>query len=234
MTRLQRQELLETVARHREEFAAQAPVAPSTAPVWCQGGLQARHVGLRAFAVAAPDGAYEVLPGGLSHAAVHASALNEFFRPGRRHKDVWVLSDEPVAPVSLLHLQPSAVELRRSGNDLPSRVADNLFWLGGHIERAEGLVRQLRICARMTAELEPANLAELAWPMWSPGDDIRLPDFRRRRARLDPGRPGPKSCHSRSSRPAAAAAAIRCSTCTAPRRWSATGSPWTPGGSSAG
>ena len=179
LTPLQRQDLLETVARHREEFVAQAPVAPSTAPVWCQGGLQAWHVGLRAFAVAAPDGAYEVLPGGLAHAAVHASALNEFFRPGRRHKDVWVLSDQPVAPVSLLHLQPSAVELRRSGNDLPSRVADNLFWLGRHIERAEGLVRQLRSCvARMTAELEPVNPAELAWLMRALGDDIHLPDLR--------------------------------------------------------
>ena len=178
LTRLQRQELLETVARHREEFAAHAPVTPSTAPVWCQGGLQARHVGLRAFAVAAPGGRYEVLPGGLAHSAAQASGINEFFRAGRRHKDVWVLSDEPVAPVSLLHLQPSAVELRRSGNDLPSRVADNLYWLGRHIERAEGLVRQLRSCvARMTSELEPANLAELAWLMRALGDDIRLPDF---------------------------------------------------------
>ena len=179
LTRLQRQELLETVAQHREEFAAHAPVRPSTAPVWHQGGLHAWHVGLRGFAVAAPGGHYEVLPGGLAHAAADASAMNEFFRAGRRHKDVWVLSDEPVAPVSLLHLQPSAVELRRSGNDLPSRVADNLFWLGRHIERAEGLVRQLRSCVtRMTSELEPANLAELAWLVQALDDDIRLPDRR--------------------------------------------------------
>jgi uncharacterized alpha-E superfamily protein len=135
-------------------------------------------VGLRAFAVAASGGEYEVLPGGLAHSAAHASALHDFSRAGRRHKDVWVLSDEPVAPVSLLHLRPSAVELRRSGNDLPSRVADNLYWLGRHIERAECLVRQLRSCvSRMTSELEPANLEELAWLMRVLGDDVRWPDF---------------------------------------------------------
>ena len=35
---------------------------------------------------------------------------------------------------------------RRSPQDLPSRAADNLFWLGRYIERADWTMRVLRIC----------------------------------------------------------------------------------------
>jgi uncharacterized alpha-E superfamily protein len=52
--------------------------------------------------------------------------------------------------------------LRRSTNDLPSRVADNMFWLGRQIERAEGLVRQARaVISRLVMESEPGNMPEL-------------------------------------------------------------------------
>ena len=50
------------------------------------------------------------------------------------------------------------VALSRGGNDLPSRVADNLFWLGRYAERAEGLTRLLRgVLVRLT---ETSGLAE--------------------------------------------------------------------------
>ncbi|HEY2148382.1 MAG TPA: alpha-E domain-containing protein, partial [Pirellulales bacterium] len=49
------------------------------------------------------------------------------------------------------------------GNDLPSRVADHLYWLGRHVERAEGTVRLLRsIVLRLTSESDPANIPELS------------------------------------------------------------------------
>ena len=74
--------------------------------------------------------------------------------------------------VTLLRPQSAAVELRRSSNDLPSRVADNLFWFGRHLERAEGLVRHLRtIVVRITSELEPADLPEVAVLVRALGED---------------------------------------------------------------
>ena len=36
------------------------------------------------------------------------------------------------------------IEVVRSGGDLPSRVADNMFWIGRYIERAEGTTRLMR------------------------------------------------------------------------------------------
>ena len=52
--------------------------------------------------------------------------------------------------------------LRRSGNELPSRVADNLFWLGRHAERSEGKLRLLRsLLVRLSSESETETLPEI-------------------------------------------------------------------------
>ena len=48
--------------------------------------------------------------------------------------------------------------LRRSGSDLPSRVADNLFWLGRYAERTEATVRLMRsLIRRMEGEAGAAD-----------------------------------------------------------------------------
>ncbi len=179
LDRPQREHFLETIRRHRMSFAAQARVNRSTAPVFVNGGIEAWPIGLRVFSAAGRDGAYRVMPGGLAramppgHPVPPGHGTTSISRPdgaawpddpsaGSRGKDVWVLSDRPVATVTLLRPQAAAVELRRSSNDLPSRVADNLYWLGRHIERADGLVRHLRsVVLRMTSELEPSNLPEM-------------------------------------------------------------------------
>ena len=52
--------------------------------------------------------------------------------------------------------------MRRSGYELPSRVADNLYWLGRYVERTEGMVRLLRsVLSRLTAEAGLAGTAVL-------------------------------------------------------------------------
>ena len=143
------------------QFVAHEAVVGSTAPVWSGNNLQPWHVTLRAFAVAC-NGGYQVMPGGLSRVTPRSELLTESMAAGQRSKDVWILADAPVETVSLLRPQATALELRRSTNDLPSRAADHLFWLGRLIERAEAKVRHVRsIVARMTSELQPAGLNEL-------------------------------------------------------------------------
>jgi uncharacterized alpha-E superfamily protein len=43
-----------------------------------------------------------------------------------------------------LHTASENIELRRTGNNLPSRLADNFFWLGRYSERADATARLLR------------------------------------------------------------------------------------------
>jgi uncharacterized alpha-E superfamily protein len=69
---------------------------------------------------------------------------------GGGSKDTWALSEGPVSPITLLRPAGAPVEITRGGAELPSRVADNLFWLGRYVERAEGTARLLRaILARL-------------------------------------------------------------------------------------
>jgi uncharacterized alpha-E superfamily protein len=188
LDRAGREQLLEAVRRHRAAFAAQARVDRSTAPVFINGGVEAWPIGLRVFAAADRDGTFQVMPGGLARAMPPSRGQASITRPvgavspdepaaGSRGKDVWILSDRPVSTITLLRPQVAAVELRRSSNDLPSRVADNLYWLGRQIERADGLVRHLRtVVMRMTGELEPSILPELKVLVQMLADDARPAD----------------------------------------------------------
>ena len=157
----ERARLISEMRARPSQFVAQEPLVGSTAPVLIGDNLAPWHVTLRAFAVAT-EGKYQVMPGGLSRVATRSETLSESMASGQRSKDVWVLADGPVEPVSLLRPKQTALELRRSANDLPSRAADHLFWLGRSIERTEAQVRHARcVVARMTSELQPARLSDL-------------------------------------------------------------------------
>ena len=54
------------------------------------------------------------------------------------------------------------VHLRRTGRDLLSRTADNLFWLGRYAERAEGTMRLLRsVLSRFLEDGRPDSNPEV-------------------------------------------------------------------------
>ena len=75
--------------------------------------------------------------------------------------DVWVLGDAPVAHSSLLPTEGST-RIRRVMGNLPSRAADNLFWFGRYLERAEAVLRVVRAFAGRLIELA-APAAEAEW-----------------------------------------------------------------------
>ncbi|HEV2693285.1 MAG TPA: circularly permuted type 2 ATP-grasp protein, partial [Verrucomicrobiae bacterium] len=124
-------------------FVAQERVALSTAPVWDKDGLVARPVSLRVFLVATENG-YRVMPGGLTRVSPDTGGKFISMQGGGSSKDTWVISETPVDEMSLLHVSGANVELRRTGNNLPSRLADNFFWLGRYSERADATARLLR------------------------------------------------------------------------------------------
>lgn len=162
LSRSERQGLREAIAARPGAFIAQHPVESSTAPVWDGQRLQPWHVTLRTFAVTSGRG-YSVLPGGLSRVAPRIDMLAESITAGQRSKDVWVQAEGPVERISLLTSPAVALELRRTTNDLPSRAADHLFWLGRLMERTEALVRHLRcVVVRLTSELQPSSAADVA------------------------------------------------------------------------
>ncbi|MFO1501796.1 MAG: circularly permuted type 2 ATP-grasp protein [Verrucomicrobiota bacterium] len=134
------------------QFVGQEQVSLSTAPVWTKGGLEPRPLVLRAYVCASGSG-FSVLPGGLTRVSASADELVVSIQSGGGSKDTWVLSDRPVAHASLLPTSHKVVRLERAAAEVPSRLADNLFWLGRYAERLEDTVRVLRcLLARLTGE----------------------------------------------------------------------------------
>ncbi len=155
----------ESLKRHIEFdpdlFVAQERVEPSTAPCWKNDGLEPCPIGLRVFLVATESG-YRVMPGGLTRVSPADGRFISMQRGGCS-KDTWVVSETPVEEISLLQEIGQAVELRRTGNNLPSRIADNFFWLGRYSERADATARLLSsILQRLNPERGGGAISLLA------------------------------------------------------------------------
>lgn len=130
-----------------DKFVAQEWVRLSQAPVLNRrpGALQldARSVGLRAYAVAAGQG-YEVMPGGLTRVESHKDARVVSMQRGGASKDTWVLQAGENEELALVAQEIGVISpVIHTG--VPSRVAENLFWMGRYTERAEGIARLLRL-----------------------------------------------------------------------------------------
>ncbi len=133
-------------------FVGQERVALSTVPRWQDGAATPAHLVLRSFAVAS-DGSYSVMPGGLARTSDPGIPSPLAVPASRGSKDAWVLSSKPVEHVTLLSHRDEAIVIRRTSADLPSRVADNIYWLGRQIERADAAARQMRtFILRLTSE----------------------------------------------------------------------------------
>ncbi len=99
-----------------------------------EGKLAAGPTVLRLFVGLTEEG-YSLMPGGIARVLT---------ADGEIAKDIWVSAE---AVTQLQHRPAASVASpaeRRSDRDLPSRTADDLFWLGRYIERCEGAVRTYR------------------------------------------------------------------------------------------
>ena len=127
-------------------WAAQALLPLATTPTLTPTGFEARRSVLRAFAVAQGD-SYTVMPGGLVRVAPSATSLLISNQAGAITKDAWVLASEPEQLGGFWLNSGPIIEAVNPVGSMPSRAAENLFWVGRYAERAEGMVRLLRVVA---------------------------------------------------------------------------------------
>ena len=125
------------------DYVGQELVRLSTLPTVGANGLEPRPFVLRVFAARDAQGHWSVMPGGFARIGEHLDVRAALIGEGAFSADVCVVSEKPVLPITLM-AAAEQVTIRRNPGTLPSRVADNLFWLGRYLERAEsvlGLVR---------------------------------------------------------------------------------------------
>lgn len=139
-------------------FIGQESITLSTAPIWQGGTLVPAPISLRVFVTADGNNGYKVMPGGLTRFSREQDFRAITMQQGDGSKDTWVLTPDLVETVSQMTTSNGPVIIRRGGMDIPSRAAENLFWLGRYAERTEGVVRMLRaVIVRLTGDLGPMS-----------------------------------------------------------------------------
>lgn len=139
-----RARLIAEMARRPQDYVGREIVRLSTMPVVAGDTLVARPFTLRVFAARGPDGAWQVLPGGFARIGEHPDPRAAVMGRGSWSADVCIHGTPAAPPVSLLPAQDSQ-QIRRNPGTLPSRVADNFFWLGRYLERGEALLAAIRV-----------------------------------------------------------------------------------------
>lgn len=135
--------LLARIETDGTAYAASAAIAPSVAPSAGEVGLVPKPIVLRMFLVHDGQG-WRVMEGGLARVIEGDDPLAGALPHAGLSKDVWVLNDDRAEIVGPAVLPGSKLAIRRTTGELPSRVADNLFWLGRYIERLENAARLVR------------------------------------------------------------------------------------------
>ncbi len=126
-------ELRKAILANPIAYVAQEEISLSTTPSFINGKIEPRYAALRAFLVANETGGYTVMPGGLTRSSPTRDRLVFSNQSGGIAKDTWIVSSQQeqvqekiiVSSVPTVHKQVS----------LPSRSAENLFWVGRYCER---------------------------------------------------------------------------------------------------
>ncbi len=155
----QRNDLLHLLRSRPFEYVAQPLLHASKVPCHENGQFISRPALLRTYAVAT-DTSYSLMPGGLTRAGGQRNAFAISSQTGAISKDTWVIASEPERKISLEDNVDSPT-IASELISLPSRVVENLFWMGRYAERAEASLRVLRTAfVLMNGEESISDLAK--------------------------------------------------------------------------
>ncbi len=135
-----------SIRRTPQRFVAQERIDRSCAPGFRGTEKVQRQITVRLYMVRQDDGQsfkYQTMPGGLCLLDTVAEGRRPSFNSLIGSKDTWVIADGPVKPVTLLGKRALENQYVLNG-ELPSRVAENLFWMGRNAARCENSARLLR------------------------------------------------------------------------------------------
>ncbi len=145
-----REALIERLRNRPYAYVAQEHVQLSQAPVWktapsnqraARAELVSRALTIRVYAVAGPNGVH-VMPGGLARVANEAAADVVSTQRGGGAKDIWVLSAD-AHEETLTDPKPARAAQAERKVYIPSRLVENLYWLGRYGVRCENAARLL-------------------------------------------------------------------------------------------
>jgi len=173
LSNLQLEELRAKIIARPQHYCGQEILKYATTPVYHNNQFEPRPFQLRVFLVPKPDGSWKMMPGGFASCAADITGINFSIQVGASSsKDVWVVPDQKVntAPIPQKEIEPETktqtpAQIQRRSFDLPSRTAENLFWLGRYIERAEMQTRLLRTLIGLLLDEQTTEIQNACLPL---------------------------------------------------------------------
>jgi uncharacterized circularly permuted ATP-grasp superfamily protein/uncharacterized alpha-E superfamily protein len=147
LSKAQKDDLIQKIKFQPALYSGQEEVEFSTSPVFTQGKLEPRYTVLRSYLVAGQNG-YEIMRGGLTRCSPQKGSFLVSNQHGGIAKDTWVETPPGSTPALAA---PSAPGVKRK-TVLPSRAAENLFWVGRYTQRVVRTSRFVRIVLRIITQ----------------------------------------------------------------------------------
>jgi len=152
LSKAQKEELIRKIKFEPFRYVGQEEVEFSTSPVLAKEKLEPRYTVLRSYLVASKEG-YEMMRGGLTRCSPEKGSFLVSNQDGGISKDTWV---EASYRVSTAPAAPSVPDMKRKAV-LPSRAAENLFWVGRYTQRVIRTSRFIRIVLRNITQTNYLN-----------------------------------------------------------------------------
>ncbi|MBT12193.1 MAG: hypothetical protein CMI02_09170 [Oceanospirillaceae bacterium] len=150
------QQLAQRIEQDPLQYVAQPYLKAGHLPALDGSQLAPRPSVLRSFAVASAE-SYTLMPGGLTRSGAEENSFVIANQAGACSKDTWVVDSEPERLLSSEHAEEPVATREAESISLPSRVVENLFWMGRYAERAESTLRILRTTFMQFSSESPAS-----------------------------------------------------------------------------
>lgn len=136
-----------------ERFVAQERVGRSYTPSQTSETVEQQQLSIRTFLMSDGDNNYRILPGGLGLLSNQEGGGRPKISQMTSSKDVWVVSDSSVPYETMLKQSRGQTSFNINSGELPSSVAESLFWLGRYAERIENAARNLlSVCLHLRSD----------------------------------------------------------------------------------
>ena len=144
--------LKKAINEEPERYVALERIGRSSAPSLISDRIELRQLTMRMFLMKSA-GNYQAMPGGLGLLDDQVGGRRPKIHDMLSSKDVWVVSDSAVPFDTLLDQKRTNTSASNDASELPSSVAESLFWLGRYVERVENSARVLKgVCLHLRSD----------------------------------------------------------------------------------
>ena len=133
--------LIEKIKEHPHYYVGQEIIDFSTTPSFTKGKIEPRNTVIRSFAYL-HENEYHVMPGGLIRVSPTKDSLVVSNQKGGTSKDLWILGEDENFIGNNIFKNRSFIDSRLE--NISTKRAENLFWLGRYLTRAIITARMVR------------------------------------------------------------------------------------------